>query len=191
MGIGGPAGTRAAFRDEQAAALLRQVARGDRAAMDQLYGLFEGPVHRLAMSRLNDPGAAGDVLNQTMIRIWRDAGRFRGESKVLTWVLGIAFQKTLDRGRGRHRGEAEAPDPAVPADEAGDMARVLERMEDIGRVRSAVNRLSATQRSALHLAFHEDLSYGEIAGVIGCPERAAKTTVFHAKQALKALLAVG
>lgn len=174
---------------EPAVALLRQIAQGDRAAMDRFYRQFETCVYRFALSRLNDSDAASDVLNETMTKVWLEAARFRGESKVQTWVLAIAFQKSMDRLRGSYRHQGEELDAELPDHDAGDMALVLERMDDIRRVRTAVRRLSAIQRTALHLAFHEDMTYAEMAKVLGCPEGTAKTRVFHAKQALKGLLA--
>jgi RNA polymerase sigma-70 factor (ECF subfamily) len=171
--------------NERAADLLQDVARGDRPAMNRLYGLLEAPVYRFALARLNDPAAAGDVLNETMIQLWREAGRFRGDSKVLTWALGIAFRRTMDRLRTADSAAVGEAEPAPPRGVAGDMTVVLERMDDPRRVRDAVRRLSATQRAALHLAFHEDLSYAEMAQVLGCQEGQVEAKVVRAKQALK------
>jgi RNA polymerase sigma-70 factor (ECF subfamily) len=103
-------------------------------------------------------------------------------------LLGIAYHKTVDLMRSRQRHEADELDPALPDEEATDMALVLQRMEDIGRVQEALAQLKPMQRCVLHLAFYEDLPYAEIAGVLECPEGTVKTRVFHAKQALKRLL---
>lgn len=179
----------AAFADaDPAALLLRRIAGRDRQALDQLYGLFQESVYRFALARLNDQAAASDVLNETMLEVWQAADRFRGDSKARTWILGIAFHKTMDLMRTRYRHETEELDPAMPDTDATDMALVLQRMEDIGRVQDALACLSQTQRSVLHLAFYEDLPYAEIARVLECPEGTVKTRVFHAKQVLKRLL---
>jgi RNA polymerase sigma-70 factor (ECF subfamily) len=124
-----------------------------------------------------------------MLQVWHDASRYRGESSVLTWVLGIAFHKSMDRLRTTCRHEADSLDPAMPDDGAIDVDVVLERMDDIRRVRDAISKLSVIQRTALHLAFHDELQYSQMAKVLGCPEGTVKTRVFHAKQALKRLLA--
>lgn len=174
--------------DAQAQSLIRRMATGDRRAMDQFYGRFQENVYRFALSRLNDPAAASDVLNETMLKVWQEAERFRGEARVLTWVLGICFHKTMDQMRSRYRHEGSELDPAMPDESEVEMSQVLSRMEDIGRVQEAVTRLSPVQRSVLHLAFYEDLPYAEIARVLECPEATVKTRVFHAKRALKSLL---
>ena len=185
-GVGTVAGT----QGDQALSLVRDVARGHRAAMTRLYGLLEGPVYRFALARLNDPAAAADVLHDTLVQVWQEAGRFRAESKVLTWVLGLAAEHATLRAPAPRPAAAEQPGVALADDDGPtDMSHVLARLDDPRAVRDAVQRLSAVQRSALHLAFHEDLSYGEMAEVLGCPEGAAKARVFDAKQALKRLLA--
>jgi RNA polymerase sigma-70 factor (ECF subfamily) len=176
-------GAGAGPQDDHAVGLLRDAARGNREAMTCLYDLFQGSVYRLALTRLSDPVLAADILNDTMVEIWQSAGRFRGESKVLTWVLGIAHRMTMDRLGAPPESEAR------PDESATDMTLVLDRLDDARRVRDAVRQLSAVQRSALHLAFQEDLSYAEMAEVLGCPEGTAKARVFDAKQALKSLLA--
>lgn len=179
------------FEDaDPAAVLLRHIALGDRGAMDRFYRMFQDNVFRLALSRLNDFAAASDVLNETMLKVWLEAKRFRGESGVLSWVLGIAFNKSMDQLRGRYRHQAEELDPAMPEVDATDMALVLERMDDMARVQAAMTHLTVIQRTALHLAFFEDLTYADMARVLGCPEGTVKTRLFHAKQALKRLLSI-
>lgn len=169
--------------------LIQGIASRDRKAMERFYGLYQEKVYRFAASRLNDPEAAADILNEVMLKVWTDGRGFRGESRVLTWVLGITFHKSMDRMRDRYRYPASELDPDLVEEDALDMSVVMERVNDVQRVQGAMARLPDLQRTALHLAFFEDMPYAEIAAVMGCPEGTVKTRVYHGKQALKQLLA--
>lgn len=142
-------------------------------------------MYRYARSRLNDPFAAADVVNDVMLEIWKNAASFAGRSAVSTWVLGIARHKIIDHGRRERRHAADALD-VEPADEDSPaVADAISGLEDARRLERCLERLSAAHREAVHLAFFEQLSYGEIGALVGSPEGTIKTRIFHAKQALK------
>lgn len=164
--------------------LLRRMAKGDQSAMDAFYRAYEGRVYRFIRSKLNDSFDAGDVLNEVMFEVWRNAARFEGRSSVSTWVLGIAHHKTIDKIRRRKPGESAELDPEMPDDGATDAAQALSAAQDAKQVRHCIDQLSEAHRSVVHLAFFEDLPYGEIADIVGVPEGTVKTRMFHAKKAL-------
>lgn len=168
--------------------LLARIGRGDEAALRCFYERYQARVYRYLESRLNDPFAAADVLNEVMLEIWRHGVRFAGRSKVSTWVLGIARHKAIDhmRREGRHRGEVF--DEAMPDEDSPSASDAIAGLQEAGRLKRCLARLSEVQREMVHLAFFEGLSYPEIATVAGCPEGTVKTRIFHAKQALKRCL---
>ncbi|MDN5939958.1 MAG: sigma-70 family RNA polymerase sigma factor [Salinisphaera sp.] len=169
--------------------LLARIGRGDEAALRRFYDRHQARVYRYAKSRLNDPFAAGDILNEVMLEVWRRAMTFAGRSKVTTWVLGIAHHKVIDHLRRESRHTAETFDEATPDDQAPSAADAIAGLQEAGRLRACMEELTAVQREVMHLAFFEGLSYPEIARIAGCPEGTVKTRVFHAKQALKRCLA--
>jgi RNA polymerase sigma-70 factor (ECF subfamily) len=164
--------------------LLSRMAKGDQSALDAFYRAYEGRVYRFIRSKLNDSFDAADVLNEVMFEVWRNAGRFEGRSSVSTWVLGIAHHKTIDRIRRRKPGESVELDPEMAEEGTPDAAQTLSAAQDAEQVRRCVDQLSEAHRSVVHLAFFEDLPYGEIADIVGCPEGTVKTRMFHAKKAL-------
>ncbi|MGQ0621948.1 MAG: sigma-70 family RNA polymerase sigma factor [Panacagrimonas sp.] len=125
--------------EDRARALLHRIAQRDRCAMDQFYSLFQESVYRFALSASGDPGAASDVLNDTMLRLWAHADPFRGPSRALCHVLALAFQASAGHSceRGRQEADALRPDDAAP-----DLNDSLPRSEFRGR--SGVGRLKAT-----------------------------------------------
>lgn len=182
---GGAARTGGACVDEETAddALLARVADGDRSAMRVLYLRHAQSAQRFVQSRLRDQFEVSDVVQSAMLEVWRTAGRFQGRSSVRSWILSIARNKMIDHIRKDARTELSEPDDTVP-DDAPTAEVVIANAQDAARVRACVDELNAQQRAAIHLAFFEDLSYGEIAEIENVPDGTIKTRVFHAKKLL-------
>lgn len=169
--------------------MLRAVAGGDAEALAELYRRLESSIYAFAVSRLGDPEQAAEVLHEVMLGVWRKADTFRGRSRPLTWVLGIARHKILDAQRRSRRWRPEPPpDEDVPDSTATPSDR-LHRGERRDAVRDALAALSEDHREVIHLAFYQDLSYPEISRLLGVPEGTVKTRVFHAKKAMRRRLA--
>ena len=169
--------------------LLSQIADGSEAALKEFYESYHARIYGFALKRLNDPADAADVLNDVMLEVWRSAGRFEGRSKLLTWVLGIAYHKVIDILRRRGRGALSIELDEEMADENSPVAiDILAGLEDAKQVRRCLDQLSDAHRVVMHLAFFEDLSYPEIAEIADCPVGTVKTRMFYAKQALQRCL---
>ncbi|MBM2576048.1 sigma-70 family RNA polymerase sigma factor [Jannaschia sp. Os4] len=164
-------------------ALLARIATGDRDALAAFYRRHERGLYRFILSRLNDPTEASDLLHDVFLEVWRVADRFEGRSKVTTWLFGIAWRRAADRHRSRAR---MAPTDDVPetADDAPAGEACLLAAQESEHVRHCMGTLKPDHRTAIGLAFWEDLSYREIAEVTGAPEGTVKTRVFHAKRLL-------
>jgi len=166
--------------------LLDMIKSGNEAAFDEFYRRFEKKVYHFIRQKLNDQFEAYDVLHEVFMEIWRKADRFEGRSKVSTWVFGIAFNKSIDRLRKRTPDQLDEEKHETVADEDGlNPMELLNATEEATFLHKCVQALSDAQRAVVQLAFFEDMSYPEIAEVIGRPEGTVKTRVFHAKQALK------
>jgi RNA polymerase sigma-70 factor (ECF subfamily) len=165
--------------------LLEQIAAANESAMEEFYRLFETNVYAFALRRLSEPADAADVLNETMLEVWRHAGRFEGRARVKTWLLGIANHKVMDklRQRGRQPESSEAMDIVDDESEAPDISLAGSEYADF--VRRCLDRLQEHQRQVVHLAFYQELSYPEIADILACPEGTIKTRMFHARKLLK------
>jgi len=168
--------------------LLARIARGDRDAVTALYRRLERPLFAFLVKTLRDREAAADVLNETMLDVWRQAGRFEGKSSVATWIYSIAHHKAISWLRKRR--EVELDEEAVagvadgaPAADAGiaaqDLSQIISRLMD---------RLSVDHRIVLQLAYFQEFSVSQISEILDCPENTVKTRMFYARQRLRALL---
>lgn len=168
--------------------LLARIARGDQDAVTALYRRLERPLFAFLVKTLRDREAAADVLNETMLDVWRQAGRFEGKSSVATWIYSIAHHKAVSWLRKRREVEldeeavAAIPDDTPGADTAiaaNDTAQIIARLMD---------KLSVDHRIVLQLAYFQEFSVTQIAEILDCPENTVKTRMFYARQRLRTLL---
>ncbi len=170
---------------EGLAALLAGVAGGSEDALADLYHRVESPIYSFALARLDDPQRAADVLNEVMLEVWRRAASFEGRSRTLTWILGIAHYKIVDSlRRQQRRRPGPLPDEHTPDAASPSPFDRTQQRERRAAVRRGLDRLSDDHRQVIHLAFFEDLSYPQIAHILGIPQGTVKTRVFHAKKVL-------
>jgi RNA polymerase sigma-70 factor (ECF subfamily) len=148
--------------------------------------------HAAALARFaSSVGAKGDVeevVQDTFVRAFASIDSFRGESSLRTWLFTIARRLLLDRRRSeRRRGEhVEVQESDVSTDY--DALDTVVAEETQLRLRSAMERLSPTQRQVFSLRVGEGMSYKEIAGSVGTTEGAARVHYHNAMRAIKELL---
>ena len=163
--------------------LIKRVSQGDKDAMHALYDRYAPGLRRFITRWIADENDASDVLHDTMIDVWRTAERFAGRSSVKSWMFSIARNKAIDRNRKGARTVLDEPDLEMP-DDSPKPDEILSTFQDAARVRGCIDKLSAPQKAAIHLAFFEDLTYQEVADIEGCPVGTIKTRIMHAKKHL-------
>ncbi len=164
--------------------LLAGIATQDQNAFQELYGRYAAAVYRYALSILRAPHLAEDVLQETMLAVWKGADRFRGGSKVLTWIFGIARNQAHNALRQEAKGR-RLPNSARH-ESSSDPTQSMHR--DL-HVRAALDRISTQHREVMHLVFYEGLTVREAALVLGIPEGTVKSRMHHARKALAKELA--
>jgi RNA polymerase sigma-70 factor (ECF subfamily) len=163
--------------------LITRIGQGDKLALAELYRALEKPIFRFIQSRLNDPFESADILHDVFIEVWRSASRFEGRSKVQTWIFGIAYRKVIDQHRRRGRVHVTDDIPET-IDDSADTESCMIAGQEAENVRHCLETLGEEHRSAITLAFYQDMAYREIAEVTGVPEGTVKTRIFHAKKLL-------
>lgn len=163
--------------------IAQRISRGDETAMKEVYDLYSGPLFNFVKNWSADPHAAGDIVHEAMMVVWRRADRYQGRSSLKSWIFSIAKNKAIDLNRKSSRmiytdEDMDAIDAEVSPIEA------LENSQNASTIKSAISKLSDTHKRMIHLAFYEDLSYREISEIEGCPVGTVKTRVLHAKKLL-------
>ena len=171
------------MKDAELKELIVRIGNGDKAAMTALYREMERPVFRFINLKLNDPFQSADILHEVFLDIWKGAGRFEGRSAAKTWIFSIAYRKVMDVFRKGSR-MVVTDDLPEQVDDSPNAESCLVAAETSEHVRYCLDTLKPEHRTAVELAFYEDMSYREIAEVAGAPEGTIKTRVFHAKKLL-------
>ncbi len=162
--------------------LIKRVAREDRHAFNEFYQLTHKRVYRYLYRILRDEQMAEDVLIETYTEVWRSARRFRGDSQVLTWVIGIARNLAMNLARKKKINELDIDSVHNQLVVQAHCVEESERAELIAR---AIDLISANHREVLDLVFFQEFTYKEISQLIGIPVNTVKTRVFYAKEELR------
>ncbi len=163
---------------------LKLARRGDRAAFARLVQAYQGPVYNLCYRMLGNAVEAEDAVQETFLRVYTKLGTYSQEHKLSSWILSIASHYCIDRLR-RRRGETISLDEepvalVLPARQAGPEESALSA-ETRDAVQAAVNKLDAAYRVPLILRYWHDLSYAEIADVMGLTVQAVKSRLHRAR----------
>jgi RNA polymerase sigma-70 factor (ECF subfamily) len=165
--------------------LVRRVASGDRDALATLYRRHGRVVLAQITLAVGEPALSEEILQDTMLAVWRGAASFRGESAVRSWIIAIARRQARDRLR--HRPARIAADVAdlsgLPAPEAGPEEAAIERAE-AAVIADAVGQLGRLHREVLGLVFGAGLTLAETAAVLEVPVGTVKSRVSAARAAL-------
>lgn len=175
--------------------LLRRVAARDRKAFEALYALYYRRLFAYLLKLTRRAELVEEIVNDVMFAVWTGAARFDGRSRPSTWIFGIAFHKAmkaLARQEPRHAGEPDrhlrrTAEPMAEGAEDEPEA-LLTRRELAGTLGRALGALSPEQRAVVELTYYYEMSYPEIAQVMGCPVNTVKTRMFHARRRLRELL---
>lgn len=147
-------------------------------------------VFRFILKSVRSPSDAEDLAQRTLLTALASRPKFRGESSVLTWLLGIALNMVRAHRRARrmatlHDGdEALATLPSKDPDPATDLAR----RQEIQRVRDAVGALPDEMREVVILVSLEGLDYESAAAVLDIPIGTVRSRLHRAKQMLRECL---
>jgi len=180
-------GMRGASRgsNESELVLLRKVAQRDRVAFQELYLIYHRRLARFLMRITSRHDIAEEIINDTLWIVWRNAGDFRGQSTLSTWIMGIAYRRALKTLRSRRTRDwfidlvAQLPSIAVDT-----------RDQDMDRdwLTHALGELPVEQRAAIELAYLHGHSCEEIAAIMNCPVNTVKSRMFQARRKLQAIL---
>jgi RNA polymerase sigma-70 factor (ECF subfamily) len=168
--------------------VVDRIAAGDRDALATLYATYQAPLFRYLLQLTSDRGLAEEVLQDTLVAVWKSARTFEGRSSVQTWLIGIARRQAHNTLRRRALPRVDLAELEIlPSSdpEPEDAALANAEQEELA---TAIRWLSPAHREVLTLTFVHDLSYGEIAKVVGVPEGTIKSRLSNAKRALRALL---
>ena len=171
--------------------LLKACIPNNEEAFAALYQRYDKRVFQYLMTVVNDATLAEETLVEVMLAIWKGLKTFQGQSKVSTWIFGIAHHKAVDAVRkvtSQQRSGTPLEDIAEIAESGHNPYEDAQQKRTAMLTNQALQTLSPDHREIIHLAFYEELAYPEISELLHIPVNTVKTRVYYAKQQLKKCL---
>lgn len=158
-------------------------------AFKALYLLYQPRLARFLQRTTRRPDLVEEVLDDTMMVVWRRAHTFIPTGKVSTWIFGIAYRQALKALRQAGDARLEYRDGDTGAvDEGVDPGDLVLRQQQRERIGQALDALSVEQRAAVEMTYFLGYSCRDVADVMGCPVDTVKTRMFYARRRLRRLL---
>lgn len=172
-------------------ALMRRVAARDVQAFELLAERHGERPYRVAWRMLGDGTEAEDVAQEAMLRLWQNAGNWRGANAgggpgVGAWLTRVCTNLCLDRLRQRARISGEEVPERV--DETSLADALIAGEQDREAVIRAMGLLPERQRAAVVLTYYEELSNAEAAEMLEMNIKAFESLLLRARRALRAML---
>ena len=172
--------------DREAFLVSRILAR-DRRAFNELYESYRPRLSHFVMRLVKRPSLVEEVVNDTMLVVWDGLDRFKGESRLSTWVFAIAYRKGM-KALTRNDDPVEYDThETVASSELGPEQNAAYAQRHVA-LRRAMDQLSADHRAVMDLTYFHEMGYREISAIMNCPVDTVKTRMFHARRNLKTLL---
>ena len=176
--------------------LMLRVQRGDRAAFTELVERYQQPLFNFICRTLRDEAESEDLAQNVFLQVYKSRARYQRTAKFSTWLFTIARNLCLNELRRRSRHPAESLEEAhaehddLPRQQYEDRAHIaapekLLHGELAQKIEAALAALPENQRTAILLCRQDELSYEEIAEVLGCSLSATKSLIHRGRETLK------
>jgi RNA polymerase sigma-70 factor (ECF subfamily) len=173
-----------------APALLTRVAAGEDEAVSQLMRTFSPLIQDIARRHRSTGSSGDDLVQETMLRLWRSADRFdAARGNETGFVAAVARNAAIDMSR--RRATRTSIPVADPDDVLPPVAFPSDSVATTVTVRAALEKLPPAQRQLLRLAYFEQLTQPEIADRLGVPVGTVKSRTFQALRVLRSILQEG
>ena len=172
--------------DREAFLVSRILAR-DRRAFNELYESYRPRLSHFVMRLVKRPSLVEEVVNDTMLVVWDGLDRFKGESRLSTWVFAIAYRKGMKALTRNDDPVEDDTHETVASSELGPEQNAAYAQRHVA-LRRAMDQLSADHRAVMDLTYFHEMGYREISAIMNCPVDTVKTRMFHARRNLKTLL---
>jgi RNA polymerase sigma-70 factor (ECF subfamily) len=178
------------------AALMKRVTQGDQRAFEELVEKYKQPVFNMIYRTLPDAAEAEDLAQTVFVQVYKAAAKYRVEAKFSTWLFTIARNLCLNEIRRRSRHPAESLESSQTEYED----QPFRQFEDVKtfspadnvlhgeleqKLQLALGELPENQRTAILLCRQNELSYEDIAEVLGCSLSATKSLIHRGRETLK------
>jgi RNA polymerase sigma-70 factor (ECF subfamily) len=175
--------------------LIEELRQGVAEAYEILLQRYQQPVYNLVYRLVDDPTDAADVVQEVFLKVFRSIGGFKGNSSLKTWIYRIAFNEAYNQRRwfNRHKKQETGLDrdddslsyADLLPDNAPSAFEVVAGQETMALLEQSLADMNPAFRAAVVLRDLEDLSYEEIAVVLGVSLGTVKSRILRGREALR------
>ena len=153
---------------------------------DDVYTSHAASVYRFCLSQLGDADAAADLTHDAFIKAFAAYERVRPDSaSIRTWLVSIARNCCTDRHRQNGRWRLLFQRLQQSRDSPIDVEKLVHDRAELQRVNTAISKVRNREAELIGLRVAADLSYREVADVLGISEQVAKVATFRALKKLR------
>ena len=168
--------------------LIRRSQAGDWDAFELLLERHRTALARTAYLFTRDRDASQDVMQESLLQIWRDLPAYRPIGSFKAWMLKITLNKARKHYRKRRVQTVPLEAVAEVPGNADGLEEKAERGEQTHRIRQALELLTSDHREVLVLRYYNELTVPEIARVLGRREGTVKSRLSRALGRLEQVL---
>ena len=165
--------------------LIRQVQNGNSNAFRYLVARYQKLVIHITGRVIQNQEDLEDVCQEVFIKVFKNINRFKGDSKLSTWIASIAYNTSLDYLKKYRKRVLDFTDKLKPENSDSGLSQGLERKDLHRYIREQIELLPLHYRSVVTLYHLEEFNYREIEEITGMPEGTVKSYLHRARQLLK------
>ena len=165
---------------------------GDRAAMEELVGMWERRLLYYIRRLVPAEQDALQVMQEVWVKVLSGLGRLNDPARLAPWLYSLTRYTVIDHMRDSYtRREllSKLQDQAANNAAGAETDDGIERFDDAEQIHYGLSRVSLVDREVLTLYFLDDLSVNDVAEVLNIPPGTVKSRLYHARKALSAVLA--
>jgi RNA polymerase sigma-70 factor (ECF subfamily) len=169
-------------------ALVERFRSGDREAFTDLVVRYQRPIYNAAFWILRKPEDASDIAQTVFLRVAERLDEYDDRYRFFSWIYRIAVNESLNLLRRSERDEELDDEADLPGSERDDPERRADDAQSSARIRSALLRLSAGDRTVITLRHFSECSYDEIGEILEIDVKTVKSRLYEARQRLRVML---
>jgi len=176
---------------DQEASIINQIIGGDTQAFSVLVDVYKDLVFTLAIRMLKNREEAEEVSQDTFIKIYKALPKFKGESKLSTWIYKVAYNTCLDQIKKNNRRYDEVAIDSFSENQIKTLDNALDALEEKEQqktIQECLQQLASKDSFLLTLFYFEELSLEEISKVVNMEANTVKVNIHRARKRLGNIL---
>ena len=164
--------------------LIKETADGNAAAFEELYKRYVNKVYSYLITRCKNQDDVKDILQETFISVWKSCSLYKGQSKLITWIIGIARNKLYDNLRKAYKQRSDDINEGIYS----ERNNMYDKLETRIVIKELLDKLPDADQELVFMVFNLEMKYAEISSILEVPEGTVKSRMSRIRRQLKSLL---